>query len=448
MENHGKLSTVLLAVSYIACVAVLIAGVIIASQSHPRALIAACLALAGMVVLTVVFVRSSSEYDYVQAQQSDRTLELARNTLPFMSKGLTEESAQAVCDLLLPAVAADAVSITDRDKILGVAGTSDDNVGPVPRAASSGTQQALADGQTHVVTLPKGEGSGTAVIRASVVAPLIVDKDVVGTLRLHYCSPASLNETQKVLAEGFSQLLASQLSLSYLQQQTELATQMELRALQAQINPHFLFNTINTIASTVRTDPEKARVMLREFAVYYRRLIENSEDLIQLSRELEQTERYLLFQKARFGEDNISMTIDVEPGLEKLRVPSFIVQPLVENCVAHGRSDYAPLYIVVRVYHASDSVIVSVADDGVGIAPERLETLAQADAESEGLGIALKNVNARLKACYGQMSGLHIESQPDEGTTVYLTLHDALLMQSLDDDEDEDEDGITQVTFD
>ena len=90
-----------------------------------------------------------------------------------------------------------------------------------------------------------------------------------------------------------------------LEEQTKLATSMELKMLQSQINPHFLFNTINTIASFIRTDPNKARTLLREFAVFYRRTLEDAADLILLDREIEQTQRYFTFEVARFGEDRL-----------------------------------------------------------------------------------------------------------------------------------------------
>lgn len=274
-------------------------------------------------------------------------------------------------------------------------------------------------------------------LKAGIVVALIVNKRIVGALKFYYRYPHSLGENQKAIAEGFAQLLSTQLSLSYLQQQTELAARMELKAMQAQINPHFLFNTLNTIASVTRTDPVKARVMLREFATYYRRMLENSEDFIPLAKEVEQTERYLMFQNARFGDDAITLHVDIEPGLEMLKMPSFMLQPLVENAVGHGRrDDGTPLNITIKAYRTSDSVTISVSDDGVGIEPERLENLLDRESET-GMGIALKNVNARLKAFFGAISGLYIDSEYGKGTTVYLNLYDALVDQSIDISDDE-----------
>ena len=205
--------------------------------------------------------------------------------------------------------------------------------------------------------------------------------------------------------------------------------------MQAQINPHFLFNTINTIASYTRTDPAKARTMLREFAVYYRRMLENSEDLIPLSSEMDQTDRYLMFQRARFGEESVELELKGDAELKDLRVPAFILQPIVENAVGHGRrEDGSPLHIVIELMREGDSAIIKVSDDGVGIKPERLEGIMQGGSET-GMGIALKNVNARLKGFFGSLSGLHIESEYGVGTTVYLSLYDAFANKGANGDE-------------
>ena len=388
----------------------------------------------GMFVLTVVALRSAGDSDRAKARQADQTLALASETTQFMRTGLSAESAQAVCELLLPAVASISVAITDRERVLGFAGADQENHPQNSPIQTDVTREVLEDGITRIVDSAEGIGfdKQDGPLAAGIIVPLIVNKAIVGTLKFYYASPSKIDEMQLAMAEGFAQLLSAQLSISYLEQQTELATRMELKMLQTQINPHFLFNTINTIASFTRTDPAKARIMLREFALYYRRLLENSEDLIPLSTELDQTSRYLMFQRARFGEDAIEMSIDIEEGLEDLGVPAFIVQPIVENAVGHGRREEGTLHIDVRVRHEGESVIIEVQDDGVGIEPERLDNIIYGGSKT-GMGIALGNVDARLKGYFGSLSGLHVESEYGVGTTVYLSLYDALVDEDDDD---------------
>lgn len=385
-------------------------------------------AIIGMAALSLVALVVSGQDIHVRANTNNRTLDLASQTVTFMREGLSQESAQAVCDLLLTAVTACSVAITDRTQILGFSGVDRKNHEQGTPIQTVVTLDTLEDGQTRVVETAnalgfKGDG---AKIKGAIIVPLVVRENIVGTLKFYYTSASRMDEDQLAMAEGFAQLLSTQLSLSYLEQQAELAARMELKALQAQINPHFLFNTINTIASYTRTDPTKARTMLREFAVYYRRLLENSEDLIPLASEIEQTERYLMFQRARFGEDSVQMQISDLGELGELRVPAFILQPLVENAVGHGRRpDGSTLHIAVTVKPVGDDAVISVTDDGVGIPPERLATVVDGGSKT-GMGIALKNVNARLKGYFGSLSGLSIQSVEGEGTTVVLLLSEAL----------------------
>lgn len=432
-------SVVLTICAYIALIAAIVSNIL-----HPNiyTIALAFVGIIGLVVMSVVIIRNDAASRFEQAEQSNKTLALASETVKYMREGLSSESGQAVCELLLGAVTACAVAITDQGTIKGFAGLEADQHplgGPIRTAV---TWRTLEDGKTRAVWNPNGisftgEEGETNGLKATVVAPLIVRKKIVGTLKFFYDSPNKIDETQRALVEGFAQLLSTQLSLSYLEQQAELATRMELKALQAQINPHFLFNTINTIAAYTRTDPNQARAMLREFAVYYRRLLENSEDLIPLEAEIEQTERYLMFQLARFGEDSVKMSVEVEPGLEKLRVPAFILQPLVENAVGHGRRADETLHIKVSAFHVGNSVIISTADDGLGIPAQQLATVVEGGSKT-GMGIALKNVDARLRGYFGQSSGLHIESIYGQGATVYLKLHDALAKMKSENAQNDD----------
>ena len=208
-----------------------------------------------------------------------------------------------------------------------------------------------------------------------VIVPLIVPTSTVGTLKLYYRRGSEVDRTQLTIARGFAELVSTQLSVHELDRQAELTARAEVKALQAQINPHFLFNTLNTIAALTRTDPARARDVLREFSAFYRRTLESSQSLIPLTEELEQTRRYLTIEKARFGEERIVETEAVEPGCGDIMVPGFIVQPIVENAVRHAMRDEGPLHIDVQVATDGRDVLVAVADDGVGMDEEVAERL-------------------------------------------------------------------------
>lgn len=424
MENKRTALMETILTATLAMLVLIIVWCLVAPGRHVAVLVIATLTLAAYGAFVLRYMLNP---DQIRARQTVRTLYLARKTSTFMSKGLTHESAEAVCDILLPQTTAVGVLMTDTEQVLGYAGIDDEAADLGDAAVSTrAMMDMLQDGIVRVLLTPEAVGVPTddPSIKAAIAVPLTVNGNVVGGLKLLYHTPRMIDETQQAMAEGLGQLLSTQLLEAELEQQTELATHMELKALQAQINPHFLFNTINTIASLCRTDAEKARVMLREFAVFYRRTLENSDDLITMSEEIEQTERYFGFELARFGEDRIELSCEIEPGLEDISVPSFVIQPLVENSVQHAMRAEGKLHISIRVEQQDADVIVSVSDDGVGIRPEELPYVQQSG-YGKGTGIALKNVGDRLKGFYGPGSGMRIESTFGEGTTVYLTLHDA-----------------------
>ena len=391
-------------------------------SEEPNILVAS-VALAGMVTVAFAIIRSSFSPDKLRAQQTNKTLSLASQTLVYMRGGLSEQNCQEVCNILLPECQAMAVAMTDDKFVLGYAGAHAEAF-PIGSAIHTpATHRVLASQTVEVFRSSEAFASASnPLIPAGIVAPLVVRGVSVGTLKPYYESDVLIDETQRAIAEGLAQLLSTQLSIAELDRQVELATKAELQALQAQINPHFLFNTINTIASLIRTDPARARVLLREFAAFYRQTLENSNDLIPLDRELQQTMRYFAFEQARFGAERVRLEADID-DFGDLRVPSFIIQPIVENAVNHAMPAEGQLNIDISIEESGDDVVITVADDGVGMSEEQARRLLQnASASEKGTGIALKNVDARLRAVFGPGSGVSVSSQIGKGTQVTLLL--------------------------
>lgn len=366
--------------------------------------------------------------DRIRANQSNSVLHLASDTLAAMQGGFNAESAQRACEVLLPSTSASAVAITDREVVLGYYGAGQDVLGTTgARIHTEGTKHTIQDGKTRVFKTQAEAGFPVPVrnIQAGIIVPLRVGNAIQGTLKFYYPKPSRITETQVSIAEGFGQLLSTQIAAMELEEQKKLATSMELKALQSQINPHFLFNIINTMASLVRTDPDKARVMLREFAVFYRQTLENSSDLIPLSREIEQTVRYLSLEQARFGEDRLAVEVDVDDEVWAMSVPAFMIQPLVENSVKHAMPAEGKLTIRISSERDGDDVYLHVSDDGIGMKPEALANIMNPTSHT-GLGIAVKNVNDRLRGYYGDEAYMKIESEQGKGTQVTLYLYDCV----------------------
>jgi two-component system sensor histidine kinase LytS len=389
--------------------------------------------------------------DSVRARQTDSMLQLSSEMVDLMQEGLNGSAAQSVCELLLPNTAAISVAITDREFILGYSGymAADNPIGSPIR--TSATHDTIVDGCTRIIYTPEEIGlpAGNSAIKAAIIVPLIVGREIYGTLKFYFKTPRKITETQKSIAQGFGRLLSTQIAASEMETQRELATSMELKMLQSQINPHFLFNTINTIASLIRTDPARARVLLRDFAAFYRSTLEDSQERIPLSREIEQTRRYFTLETARFGDDRLEMIVDLSyksslvddanaeaadadaapdaarVNVDELMVPPFLLQPLVENAVKHAMPAEGKLTVVIGVQVDGSDLVLVVADNGVGMSQETCEGMMSPE-QTEGLGIAVKNVHDRLKGFFGQQAEMVVQSEIGTGTAVTLRIPDVI----------------------
>ncbi len=401
-------------------------------------------AMCAGVLLAIVIVLGGSILlipDNRRSQELERTLTIASSTLEHMNGGLNADNCNAVCQLLLPETQATGICMTDTKHVLAFVG---DHAPAYPPGSpvSGPTLEVLRSGRIETFStrdlergasmgFPGYENSPSKVegFPVAIIAPLVVSDVPVGTIKLYYRSGQQVDRSQLTIARCFAKLLSTQLSAYELDRQAELTARAEVKALQAQINPHFLFNTLNTIAALTRTDPTRARDLLREFSTFYRRTLEASESRIPLTQELEQTRRYLTIERARFGEDRIVDTSQVEDGLGEVLVPSFLVQPIVENSVRHAMRDDGPLHIDVHVATDGRDVLIAVADDGLGMDDEAAERLLAnthaPQGNEQGTGIALRNVAERIERFYGLGSGIEILSKPGQGTVVTLRLAEA-----------------------
>ena len=437
IERLGQWTHVLMAGCVVLMLAVLSWGIAQSSlwmTMIAGAMLALIIVLGGSVALAP---------DELRSQATERTLRVASSMLQYMSGGFTPANCNAVCQVLLPETRAEAIALTDTQCVLAYVGESDPVFPPgspntrvtldVLKSGRMETFSASDKSYTILEGFPMDEDypspDAQEGLPVGVIVPLIVADKAIGTLKLYYRSGQLIDRTQLTIARGFAMLLSAQLSAYELDLQAELTARAEVKALQAQINPHFLFNTLNTIAVLTRTDPIRARELLREFSVFYRRTLENSESKITLSQELDQTRRYLMIEQARFGEDRIVETEHVQQGLEDVPVPPFSVQPIVENAVRHAMRDSGPLNIDIHVVVDGSDVLVAVADDGLGmdeeVAARLLAESLPATGSSKGTGIALKNVADRIELFYGVGSGIDVVSKLGEGTVVTLRLGDA-----------------------
>jgi two-component system LytT family sensor kinase len=201
-----------------------------------------------------------------------------------------------------------------------------------------------------------------------------------------------------------------------LEQQERLLLQARMEALQSQINPHFLFNTLNSISSLVRADPDSAREMIVKLGNILRRLLRKGDSFVPLREELDFLDDYLDIEVARFGRDKLKVVKELDAASLDDLVPNMILQPLVENAVKHGFSSKVESgTIYLRSRRADHYLVIEVEDDGVGMPSERTRT-------SSGTGIGMQNVTERLQVVYGDAARITVESQTNQGVLVRLSL--------------------------
>jgi two-component system LytT family sensor kinase len=204
-----------------------------------------------------------------------------------------------------------------------------------------------------------------------------------------------------------------------LEEQERLLLHARMEALQNQINPHFLFNTLNSISSLVRFDPERARDVISKLATILRRLLNSADAFVPLREEVEFIDNYLDIEVVRFGNDKLRVVKELDPASLDVMVPSMLLQPLVENSIKHGLSSMVEGGSIHLRSRLSDSgLVIEVEDDGVGMAT----TQVVESTGTRGTGIGMANISERLQVLYGDAARMTIDSHEGKGTLVRIRL--------------------------
>lgn len=355
----------------------------------------------------------------------DTPFRIGRETLPYVREGLTPETARKVAEIIRRIADVDAVAITDTEQILAYVGAGCWFHEPGRPIQTHATREAIVRGEMRVISSKADFGCPVpgcpCPLRGGVIAPLRVAGRVAGTLKLYRCLSPAIPERTARLALGIAELLGMQLELADAERQRELATQARLEALQAQIRPHFLFNTLNTILQTSRHDVERARSLLVYLANFLRRSLSYRGETVGLQDEIEAVRTYLFLEEARFGE-RIRTELRVAPEVIGWPVPVLTLQPLVENAIVHGLAPKKGVgRLTLRAHRRGEELVVLVRDDGVGMDRPTLARIWRTGFGS-GMGLGLSNVNERLIHLYGPDHALRVRSAPGRGTSVRLRL--------------------------
>ena len=353
--------------------------------------------------------------DRIAAVSSAKAFKIAERTLNILVRGITGEAAVALAKIIHKETGVGSVAITDKEKILAFVGQGSDHhipgnpiASPFTKAAISENKVIFADGERERYNCPL---SDACPMNSVLVVPLHIDNDVIGTIQLFEPRNKRFLNMNKTLGEGITRLLSNQLLLSRYEMQKNLLVQSELKLLQAQINPHFLFNSLNTIIAVLRIDAARCKDLLIHLSNFFRKNLKRGSDLSTLEEELDQVNSYLQIEKARF-DDRLTVDIDIDPSLLKVILPTFTLQPLVENAFKHGISNTMGQGIArIKAFRMDGRAFVEI-EDNAGIFHEK-ET-------DDGHGI--KIVDRRLKGHFGSDSGVSIFCVPNEVTRVTVKI--------------------------
>lgn len=366
------------------------------------------------VAIFMLIIKSAVEHqERVAAMQAKATLNITNLILPHLRQGLNENSAGKIAEIILDTLGVAAVAITDRRKILAHVGIGSDHHLAGHSLLTRATLNAIKTGEIQIANKREEIGCSNPKCKLSsaVIVPLIKRDEVIGTLKLYHDRENSITSVNLEVARGLAHIFSTQLEIVELETLARLKTEAELKSLQAQIHPHFIFNALNTIISLIRIDPQKAKDLLLNLATFLRYSLKREKE-IPLREELSYVEAYLSIEQARYR-DKLTVTYNIDPKVDlDIPIPPFTIQPLVENAIKHGlKPKLEAGEILIKIFDYGDSTVISVEDNGVGI-----NYSGYSGQKGSGLGLYL--VNERLRRFYGEESALNIESSPQSGTKV------------------------------
>ncbi|GAB3549073.1 histidine kinase [Arthrobacter tumbae] len=368
-----------------------------------------------LAVVAVLGFRFSRSYRDL-GSDADRATYATLHTVALASEhlrtGLTPGGASKAARHLRGLLRSQALLVTDLNGVLAWDGTSAE-----PAEVMTVAQEVLASGRTQIFKRFRLEPvtGGEEDLAEAVLAPIRVNGRVVGTVGAFApaVSAGLVRATNEVGA-----WVATQVELAELDSSRTQLMEAEVRALRAQISPHFIYNSLNAIASFINTDPERARELVVEFADFTRYSFRRHGDFTTVAEELRSIDRYLLLERARFG-DRLRVSLQIGPEVLSTVIPFLSLQPLVENAVRHGLdSKDGTGNITITAHDAGAYAVVTVEDDGVGMDPDRLRAVLAGHVD--GVHVGLRNVDSRLRQVYGDAHGLIIDTAPGAGTLITL----------------------------
>ncbi len=357
-------------------------------------------------------------FEEYSATFSRRALNIAERSVGILISGFNTENAEKIARIVYEETNVGAVSITDDEKILAFVGIGDDHHRPETPISSQSTLDAIS--QNDIIYLDGKEKayqcsiSPDCKLGSALIIPLRAGDKVIGTIKLYEPKRKLFSTINMSMAEGIAQLLSSQILFGDYQQKRTLLSQAEIKLLQAQVNPHFLFNALNTISAVIRRDPAKARELIQHLSHFFRSNLKQDIDTVTLKEELAHVNAYLTIEKARFT-DRLEVNIDIDDALLNRKLPTFTLQPLVENAIKHGISNLLEGgHVHIYSQNVAGGYQLVVEDDaGSYVAPQ-----------DDHAGLGMQIVDKRLTNKFGRLSALKIDVEPNKFTRMSFFIPD------------------------
>ncbi|MGR5301338.1 LytS/YhcK type 5TM receptor domain-containing protein [Vibrio alfacsensis] len=349
-------------------------------------------------------------FEKYSATFSRRALSIADRSVGILSTGFNSENADKIARIIYEETKVGAVAITDQEKILAFVGIGDDHHRPNTPISSQSTLDSME--KNDIIYLDGSERpyqcslAQDCKLGSALIIPLRAGEEVVGTIKLYEPKRKLFSTANMSMAEGIAQLLSSQILYGDYQQQQALLAQAEIKLLHAQVNPHFLFNALNTISAITRRDPDKARELIQNLSHFFRSNLKQNINTVTLKEELAHVNAYLSIEKARFT-DRLEVEMNIEPALLDIKLPSFTLQPLVENAIKHGISHLLEGG-QVKIYSQPhpQGHLITVEDNAGSYEPP----------QENHSGLGLEIVDKRLSNQFGRDSALKITCDKNQFT--------------------------------
>jgi two-component system LytT family sensor kinase len=387
-----------------------------ANLSATIAVLVLLAALAGA-VYAVVRLRGRRGIATATQRATYEVLHIATLAADPLRSGLTEAGAAKAARHLRTLTGAAGFAITATDRVLALDGAGDHHRDQLAAAAAK-VVKSERSAVLGAADLPC-DRLDCAIRGAVVVAIPCEGAPAPGALIALAAGPVAPGLVEATVETA--RWVATQLALAELDSSRDRLARAEVRALRAQISPHFIYNALTAIASFVRTDPQRARELILEFAEFTRYSFRAHGEFTTLAEELRSIDRYLIIERARFG-DRLQVRLQIAPEVLPVGLPFLCLQPLVENAVRHGLSRKEGMGTVTIVARdAGAECQITVEDDGVGMDPGVLSGPGAVDDPSDaGQHVGLTNVDERLRSAFGDQFGLVVETAPGAGTKVSI----------------------------